>query len=132
MTTIIDKELGDVIDRQREQLQDAANRGIEDGIAHPDSLLPVTIELTPTRREAIEWIVGMAFASHDPEGPHSDEALAVARGIANTVAGSPLLIKLVEAWYLEGQIFDWVDNPDGVTGRAIDGAIEVLSTYQRH
>lgn len=119
-----------VINRQREQLQDATDRGIEEGIAHPDSRLPVTIELTPARREAVEWIVSMAFGSHDPEGPHSEEALAVAEGLATTVAGSPLLIKLVEAWYLEGQIFDWIDNPDGIAGRAIDRAIEVLNTYR--
>ena len=59
----------------------------------------------------------MAFASHDFEEPDSDEAVAVARGFADTAAGTPLLIKLAEAWYLEGRIFHWVDNPDGIVGR---------------
>jgi hypothetical protein len=107
----------------------AADKGIEEGIANPDSRLPVTIELTPTRKEAIRFLVAMAFGTHNFDEPYSDDALAVAQGLAQTVAASPLLIKLVEAWHLEGQIFDWTDNPDGIAGKAIDGAIEVLSTY---
>ena len=110
----------DEISEQRDEWEQAINRGIDEGA---DSA-----PLTRLERAAIEMLVGFTVA--DP-GELELEGVTAPEFAARQVTADPLMRKVAVALFLELGV-NSQSIPDGILGRHLDQAIDQLLPYAKN
>jgi hypothetical protein len=111
--------MAEEVKAEREGTAEAIRQGIEKGAGRR--------EISEYERKGISGLVEAFFGDH--LGPFTDADFATALRLAEVTASERLLTKFLGALDIEGRVTDWSDNPNGILGRAIDQAADVIRPY---
>jgi hypothetical protein len=111
-------ELREKHDRQWDRLYEAIYAGIAAaGISQDDG-------------RGVSALASLTFSDFVVHEFDDDAAFWCTR-LADVLARQPLMVKMLNALELDRDVTDCADDPNGVLGKAINGAIEVLEPVAR-